>query len=742
MDKIKLLIKSVFDAPFYREQAASITELPPREEKTADFPGLHSGIKEYLARSGIKKLYTHQVLAAQKSLAGKNVILATPTASGKTLAFNIPVFEQAAKDPCSRALYIYPAKALSNDQLKNINEMSSLSGIKITAGIYDGDTDAGQKRFLRENAGIIITNPYELHHILPHHPKFRKFYSGLKYIILDEAHRYKGVFGSNIAFLLRRLKRITSLYGAEPRFIASSASIANPGEFIEKLTGEEFECITESGAPSGRKFLVMWDSSAYPEKSVHTQSKDLLLLCAKKGVQTLCFTTSRKLAELIRMWAVKEDKKTKILSYRAGYTPELRREIEHELKSGSIQGVVSTNALELGIDIGMLDVIILSGYPGSVSSFWQQAGRAGRKMQDSAVFFLPFEDALQKYILKNPEILTSFKYENAVISTDNPDILNGQILCALSETPAKTDEIFSGIDTKESLCLLLERGLAARTPRGIIYSGGIRPQEAVSLNTIGGREIKIKFNGRILEEVSIARAYETAHKGAVHLFNGETYVIKELNIPEGYALAEREDTDYYTSPVKDEEVEIIRTEKSIDFSGFSLKFGRVKVTEFFKGYKRKRMKETLSTEDLALSPLVFTTESVWVEMDGTQERAVKKAGYDFDGALHAAEHALIGMSPLPAMCDRNDLGGRSYPLYSNGACIIFIYDAYEGGIGISKKLFSVFETLKEETEKMIFSCECETGCPACVYSPKCGNNNSPIDKQGALFLLKTLVFTQ
>ncbi len=740
MDKIKNLIKSVFDAPFYKGQAADITELPPREERTADFPGLHPAIKKYLAQNGIKKLYTHQVLAAQKSLAGKNVMLATPTASGKTLAFNIPVFERAAKDPGSRALYIYPAKALSNDQLKNINEMSAASGIKVAAGIYDGDTDAGQKRFLRENAGIIITNPYELHHILPHHPKFRKFYSGLKYIILDEAHRYKGIFGSNIAFLLRRLKRITSLYGSKPRFIASSASIANPEDFIEKLTGENFECITESGAPSGKRFLVMWDSSAYPEKSVHTQSKDLLLFCAKNGFQTLCFTTSRKLAELIRMWSQKEDKKTKILSYRAGYTPDLRRDIENQLKSGLIKGVVSTNALELGIDIGMLDVIILSGYPGSVSSFWQQAGRAGRKMQDSAVFFLPFEDPLQKYIIKNPNILTSFNYENAVISTDNSDILNGQILCALSETPAKTEEVFSGIDTKDNLRLLSERGLITRTPRGIIYSGGRRPQEVVSLNTIGGSEIKIKFNGKILEEVSLARAYETAHKGAVYLFNGETYIIKELNIPEGYALADREEVDYYTAPVKDEEVEIINTEKRIDFTGFSLNFGKVKVTEFFKGYKRKRMKDTLSTEDLALPPLVFTTESVWLEMDGTQEPAVKKAGYDFDGSLHAAEHALIGMSPLFAMCDRNDLGGRSYPLYSSGACMIFLYDAYEGGIGISRKLFAVFKVLKEETEKMILSCGCETGCPGCVYSPKCGNNNSPIDKSGALFLLRTLVF--
>lgn len=697
-------------------------------------------IGKYLKSQGISGLYSHQAKAISLIRQGKNVIITTPTASGKTLGFNIPVFESIEKDNDVKALYIYPAKALSNDQLNVLNEMKRSSGISLECGIYDGDTDADIKKHLRKNANIIITNPYELHHVLPYHPKWKDFYRSLKYVVIDEAHRYKGIFGSNIAFLLRRLKRILKLHGAAPQFIASTASIANPVEFMEKLTGEKFEAVSDSGAPSGEKHLALWDSSLFPERSVNTQTKDILLYSTKKDCQTLAFVASRRLSELIRKWANQEDSSVEILSYRAGYSPDMRRDIESKLKSGAIKGVVSTNALELGIDIGMLDVIIISGYPGTISSFWQQAGRAGRKMQDSAVFYLPHEDALQKYILKHPDILLSQKFESAIISIDNPNIIAGHVLCAISEAMSESAKIFDDIETEPFVDILIAQGVVTKTQRGLVYAGSKRPQDVVGLDDIGGGSIKIKVDGRILEEITVTRAYDEAHKGAVHLFNGETYVIKELNLEQGYAVAAKEDVDHYTDTMKDEDVKILKVKKSKRYGSFDLNFGDVSVTETYKGYRTKKSGKVISTDPLLLPPLTFTTEALWVTLDASINRAVKKDPcLDFDGAIHAAEHALIALSPLWAMCDRNDIGGRSYPVYEDGASVIFIYDGYAGGIGISEKLFDIFPSLVSNTLALVSGCGCEDGCPDCVYSPKCGNNNNPIDKKGAVVILKELL---
>ena len=738
MDSIKELIKEIQEQRFYNKQITGVIGIPSIQPEYAPDPPLNPDIDKYLSLCGIEHLYTHQAEAITLARAGQNVIITTPTASGKTLGFNIPVLEKIAEDKDAAALYIYPAKALSNDQLNTLKEMKQKSGIKFEAGIYDGDTESGLKKHLREKANIIITNPYELHHVLAYHPKWKRFYKNLKYIIIDEAHRYKGIFGSNIAFLMRRLKRVLKIYGAAPQFIASTASIANADEFIEKLTGEQFSVVSRSGSPSPEKHLVLWDSSFFPEKSVHTQTKDILLYCAKNGFQTLGFVASRRMSELIRKWANAEDKSVEILSYRAGYPSEVRRDIENRLKSGTIKGVVSTNALELGIDIGNLDVIILSGYPGSISSFWQQAGRAGRKMQDAAIFFLPHEDAMQKYILRNPQILTSRNFENAVISTENPEIIAGHVLCAISESMAESARIFGDIDTEPFVETLIDQGIVTRTPRGLIYSGSRRPQDVVALDSIGGGNIKIKVGGRILEEISISRAYNEAHAGAVHLYNGETYVIKELNLEEGVAHAVKEEVEHYTEVMKDEEVKILKVRKSKDYDNYKLRFGDVTVTEIYKSYKTKKFGKVLSYDDLFLPPLTFSTQAVWIELPSSAIRAVKDKKLDFDGAIHAAEHALIALSPLFAMCDRNDIGGRSYPVYDDGNPVIFIYDGYAGGIGIADKLFDIFPALVTNTHELVKNCGCEDGCPYCVYSPKCGNNNSPIDKQGAVVILEGL----
>jgi DEAD/DEAH box helicase domain-containing protein len=738
MGGINEIIDTIRLERYYNKQITGVIDIPARPPVYAGDIPFSPEIRAYLDACGIDRLYIHQAEAIELARHGKNVILVTPTASGKTLAFNIPVLE-AVREHGAKALYIYPAKALSNDQLAGLDEMKKSSGIDFLAGIYDGDTESRKKTILRANADIIITNPYELHQVLPFHAKWKNFFSRLEFVVIDEAHRYKGIFGSNIAFLLRRLKRILSLYNAKPQYIAATASIANPLEFTNKLTGEPFELVFKNGAPSGSRHLVLWDSSKNPEKSVHTQTKDILLFNIKNKLQTLTFTGSRRMAELIRVWAKKETPEN-IASYRAGYSADLRRQTEAGLKSGEIKGVVSTNALELGIDIGRLDSVIMSGYPGSISSFWQQAGRAGRKTQDSAVFYLPYEDALQKYLLRHHEILTGGSFENAIISLDNPNILTGQILCAVSESPSRSRRVFPDIDCEKITAGLIERGLLTETPRGIIYSGGKRPQDVVSLDDMGGQNIKILVNGKILEEVELSRAYREAHKGAVHLFNGETYVIKSLNLEEGTAVAEKADPDYFTETESNEEVKILKIKKSKRYNNFTLNFGDVRVTEFYKGYKKKKYGTVLGREELNLPPLSFTTESVWFEFDSMLELSVKQAKLDFDGAIHAAEHGLIALAPLFAMCDRNDIGGRSYPVYENGEPVVFIYDGYEGGIGISEKLFDVFHDLVDETSRLISTCECENGCPNCVYSPRCGNGNSPIDKQGSLIILDGLGF--
>ena len=735
---IKNLINSLKHTPFYRGQLRDVIKIAEKPPVFTENEKFSVGIKKYLESRGIENLYSHQTEVIKKIRQDKNTAITTPTASGKTLAFNIPVLEAVEKEKVS-ALYLYPAKALSNDQHNILKDIKKKSGLNFEPGIYDGDTPSGKKKYIRENCDVVISNPYMLHQILSYHNKWKKFYRRLKYIVIDEAHKYRGVFGSNISLLIRRLRRILKMYKSGPVFIISTASLANPLAFTHKLTGLDFELVSESGSPAGEKSLVLWDSSKLPDRSVSTQTKDILIHTTKNNFQTLCFIASRRMAELIRKWANMQDPSIKILSYRAGYSPADRREIEQKLKKGEIKGVVSTEALELGIDIGQLDVIILSGYPGSISSFWQMAGRAGRKMQESAVFFMPHEDALQKYLLKNPKILTDMNFESAVVSTENININTGHILCSLSEAPAPSKKIFDGIETEKIMDTLIKKGLVAETPRGYIYSGGARPQEVVSLDNIESGEIKIKVNGKILETMDKARAFREAHEGAVHLHNGKSYVISRLSLEEGAAYAFEDKVDYYTQAVKKEDVKIIETKETKKFGRFTLNFGGVLVKEMYHAYRIKKSGIVVAQKDLALPPLKFNTEAVWLEIKPTAQEKLESENLDFDGALHAAEHGLIALSPLIAMCDTNDLGGYSYPSFGDeGAPVIFIYDAYEGGIGISKTLFNRFSRLASATTELIEKCGCESGCPSCVYSARCGNNNNPIDKAGSVVLLKYL----
>ncbi len=735
----------------YKSQIVHLEEIPPQEARYGelDVP-LPKNIQNCLMNRKIK-LYTHQAEAINKARAGKNVVIVTPTASGKTLAFNVPVLEALSLDKQATGLYLYPTKALTNDQLKVLTDMEKETGIDFHPNVYDGDTPQHLRASIRENSRIILSNPYGLHQYLPWHYKWRTFLQNLKFIIVDEAHVYRGVFGSNVAMLFRRLMRICNYYHADPHIILSSATIANPQEQAKKLTGKDFEIISADGAPKGKKLVAFWnppfiDQTKTNRRSTHQETKDLLTLNIINGLQTLCFTTSRQMAELITRWTREDLNKRAgnlsktVTTYRAGYLPRERREIENKLKNKELIGVVSTNALELGIDIGSLDSVIISGYPGTVISTWQQAGRAGRNNSESLVTLVAFQNPLDQYFMKHPKDFFGRPHEEAIIDLRNQYISLGQIMCAASELPLteKDREYFPQL-FNESIKALEQQNLVRNTSRGWVYSGTARPVEIVNLESISNKTVTVTCDGNILETLALTKAYEEVHEGAVLLHQGETYISEKLDLTTFTAKVRKEDVNYYTEAKKDVDVSIRRTIEEKQ-SGVTVGLGELAITELYREYVVKTYDEIVDRKPLILPPLSFSTIGTWFIIPEEIRKEIEDKGLDFGGGLHAVEHAMIAMSPIFAMCDRWDIGGLSTSLHPNtGKPTIFIYDGFEGGIGISEALYAKINELWEKTLQLIENCECEEGCPSCIYSPKCGNENKPLDKKAAVIILKKLI---
>ena len=748
---IKEFIKDIKRMQSYKKQIVNVQEIPAQE---ASFSVLKKPLSENLQTCILNrkiKLYSHQAQAINLAREGKNVVIATPTASGKTLAFNIPVLEALTKDKKATALYLYPTKALTNDQLKVLKELEKDTNIKTDANVYDGDTPQHQRASIRENSRIILTNPYGLHQYLPWHYKWRTFLQNLKFIVIDEAHVYRGVFGSNVAMLLRRLIRVCSFYHTIPQIILSSATIANPQEHAKKLTGKEFEIVSIDGAPRGKKFFVFWnppfiDSINTIRRSTHQETKDLLTLNILKNLQTLCFTTSRQMGELITRWTKEELTKklpkpsNAVTAYRAGYLPQERRDIENRLKTKKLIGVVSTNALELGIDIGSLDSVIISGYPGTVISTWQQAGRAGRSTSDSLVTLVAFQNPLDQYFMKHPEDFFGRPHEQAIIDLHNRYISLGHIMCAASELPiTEADKQFFPELLLESIEALEHENLIRKTPKGWVYSGTARTTEVVNLESISHQTVTVTCNGKLLETLTLNKAYEEVHAGAVLLHQGETYISEKLNLEDLTAQVRQENVNYYTEALKDVDVAITKTfEEKKDSVKVGL--GELSITEFYHTYVTKTYDEVIKRQPLHLPPLSFSTVGMWFIIPDEIRLEIEAKGLDFAGGLHAVEHAMIAMSPIFAMCDRWDIGGLSTSLHPDtGEATIFIYDGFEGGIGISEILYTDIKPLWEKTLQLIDTCECEDGCPSCIFSPKCGNENEPLDKKAAIIILKQLL---
>ncbi len=845
-----------------------------------------------LRAGGVERLYTHQAEAISAALAGENVVVATSTASGKTLCFNVPVMEALARDPQARALYLYPTKALAQDQL---GKWQSLLGAAQAAGqadnvlahaeaaTYDGDTPQAARARIRRRARVLITNPDMLHvGILPNHPLWAEFFRNLKYVVIDEAHSYRGVFGSQVACVLRRLRRVCALYqgadgasggpgtrplssllpgrrrsraasgrarrggsasyamrlpgrlrrdavpspadggedggssgrngaseqparsgqGSEaragaatrmpgPQFIATSATIANPGEHFALLTGLPVVVVTDDGSPHGARIFALWnppflDRALAARRSANREAADLFTALVISGVRTIAFTRARVVAELLLRYTRDTLKRSapelidKVAAYRAGYMPAERRRIERELFQGRLRGVTATNALELGIDVGDLDASLLVGFPSTIASLWQQAGRAGRGEAPSLAMLIGLDNPLDQYYMRHPADLFGRPHEHALIDPDNVYVLQRHLPCAALEAPLTVpvgddvqqtdgeagarsevtdpvaggwnDEALFGPGFVEAMVALEEdevlRYLAPIGDEGEqrwVYTRSDYPAQDVSLRDAEGERFAVlnAADGyKMLEELDASSAPFRVHPGAVYLHQGESFVVTEYNHDMRHAIVTPAEADYYTQPRELSDVRIIRSLRHRQMANTSAYLGQVRARSQVIGYRRIQQfsEAVLGDEPLDMPGSEFTTVALWWDLPAEMPADLAERGLDFLGGIHAAEHACIGILPLFAMCDRWDIGGLSTPRHPDtDSAQVFIYDGFPGGVGIAEKGFELLPELWSATLDLVQGCPCADGCPSCVQSPKCGNFNHPLDKQAAILILRWLL---
>jgi DEAD/DEAH box helicase domain-containing protein len=726
------------------EELAHVTTLSPIEARTVPLPeDLEPRLRNALP---VSELYLHQREAWDAARAGEHVILATGTASGKSLGFNLPVLDAIARDPKSRALYLYPTKALAQDQARALRELHAPN---LRAAIYDGDTPAERRWQIRKWANVILTNPDMLHvGVLPHHDRWADVLHNLRYVVVDEAHVYRGVFGSHVGNVLRRLRRLAQVYGAEPQLLLASATIANPGDLAESLAGVPARVVDDDTAPRAERTVVLWnpellDAELGLRASALGDASRLLAALVSRGLRTICFAKSRKAAELIhRFTSERVDSETaaRLAPYRAGYTPAQRREIERRLVEGDLLGVSATDALELGIDIGLLDCAISVGFPGTVASLRQQWGRAGRRSHGLAVL-VASEDALDQYFMREPPTLLDRRVEAAILDHANPRVLDGHVRAAAFEAPLDDDDRpILGDTALERAALLPE---LKRTKTGYVWAGREYPAAQFGLRSTTPDTFAVveAASGTVLGIVERERAYSTVHEGAVYLHLGESYLVRELDLGARTAVVTTYKGDYYTQAKKETNTAIEETLRSERRCGLELCFGRISVTERVVAYQKKSVRDqsTLETVELDLPETSFETEAIWYVPEPEQLSGLETMP-TLLGTLHAAEHSMIALLPLWAMCDRWDIGGLSTNIhFQTDAPTVFIYDGHSGGVGITERGFNAFEGWVEDTARMLEGCPCSEGCPSCVQSPKCGNLNEMLDKAGALALLRRMV---
>jgi DEAD/DEAH box helicase domain-containing protein len=722
---------------------------PTVEPLPDDLPPLLAG---RLGLLGIEGLYPHQAEGLRLLRRGRDTILATGTASGKTLVYELALAEAVLGTPKATALALYPTKALARDQLRAVRDLKLT---ELRAAVYDGDTPQAERPLIRKNANLVLTNPDMLHlSLLPDHARWADFFFRLSLVVVDEAHVCRGVFGSHVAMVLRRLRRLIAHYGGSPTWCLASATVGNPEELAERLTGLEVTAITEDASPRGEKLFALWnppivDEDTGQRRSALVEASRIVGRLVNDDVRTIGFARSRRAAELLAEWARRDvgdaQKRSRIKSYRAGYLAEDRRRLERELAEGELLAVASTNALELGIDIGSLDAAVLTGYPGTRASFWQQAGRAGRRSDDSLAVLVAQDDPLDQYLVHHPEDLFDKPAEAAVIDPTNPYVLEPHLRCAAREIPLTPDDLaFFGPGAAAAVDRMVEREELAER-RGAWYDRGKEaPHRSVDVRAGAGHvySIVIADTGELLGTADESRAFGTLHPGAVYLHQGEQYVVRDLDLDGRVAAVDEADPDFYTQSRNVTDIEVVAEAERRDLGETGMTFGRVRVTNQVTGYVRKAVStnEVLDEFALTLPPVVLETTAVWWTIPGKVIDRAAISPRDLPGSIHAAEHAAIGLLPLVATCDRWDIGGVSTPLHPDtGLTTIFIYDGYPGGAGISERGFRSAERLLAATLETIRGCPCGRGCPSCVQSPKCGNGNDPLDKAGAAALLAAIL---
>ncbi len=761
-----------------RQDRLTHTEhIPERAARWADWPSaIRPEVVAAVRDTGIGQPWTHQAEAAGLALDGSHVVIATGTASGKSLAYLAPVLSglldgtEAPNGRGATCLYLSPTKALAADQLRRINELRRAAdgGLdRVRAAAYDGDTPFQEREWVRQYASLVLTNPDMLHRgILPAHTRWASFLRALRYVVIDECHTYRGVFGSHVAQVLRRLRRVCARYGSDPVFLLASATSAEPGRSAERLTGLPVAEVTDDGSPRGETVFALWEppltelhgeQGAPVRRSATAEAADLLTDLVLDRTRTLAFVRSRRGAELLAVIAQERlteaagsDTARRVAAYRGGYLPEERRAIERALHSGRLLGLASTSALELGVDVSGLDAVLLAGYPGTRASLWQQAGRAGRGGQGALAVLIARDDPLDTYLVHHPDSLFRQPVESTVLDPDNPHVLAPHLCAAAAELPlTEADLELFGPSTPLLLPQLERRGMLRRREEpgkapSWYWTRRERAADAVDIRTTGGPPVRVveADTGRLLGTVDASSAHTAVHTGAVHLHQGRTYLVRELDLDEAVALVVEADPNYSTVARDTTAIRVLETDSEVKWGDARLCFGSVEVTNQVVSYLKRRplTGEILGETKLDLPPRTLRTRAVWWCVTEEQLNAAEILPEELPGAAHAAEHASIGLLPLFATCDRWDIGGVSTPLHPDtGLPTVFVYDGHPGGAGFAERGYQRARDWLGATLAAITACECERGCPSCIQSPKCGNGNDPLDKAGAVRLLSTLL---
>jgi DEAD/DEAH box helicase domain-containing protein len=767
-ESVERLARRLAARPGRADALRHLELVPDRPAVPGPWPGwVAPEVRAAFEGAGITSLYAHQARAADLAHDGRHVVVATGTASGKSLAYLLPALTAITERRGARgqrgatALYLSPTKALAHDQCAALHGLG-VPGLRLST--HDGDASPEQREWTRDHAEYVLTNPDMLHHsLLPRHERWSRFFGLLEYVVVDEVHHYRGVFGAHVAQIMRRLRRVCAAHGASPTFVLASATVAEPAAAAGRLLGLGVEAVSEDGSPHGPTALGLWEppmteglgeNGAPVRRSATAEVADLLTDLVVEDARTLAFVRSRRGTETVALTArrqlteVEPGLGERVAAYRGGYLPEERRALEAALRSGRLLGLAATSALELGIDISGLDAVLLAGFPGTRAAMWQQLGRAGRRGQPALGMLVARDDPLDTYLVNHPEALLGAPVEAFVFDPDNPYVLGPHLCAAAAELPLTEDgpaslDVF-GPAAREAVDALTAAGLLRRRPRGWFWTDRRRASDLADLRSTGGPAVRLveQDTGRVLGTVDHAAAPSTAHEGAVYLHQGETWLVADLDLGDAVATVVRTDADYSTAAREVTDIVVVAEHRHRPLAGGRLAFGEVRVSSQVVSYLKRRHpgNEVIGEVPLDLPEQTLNTRAVWWTIPTAALEDDRLAGADLPGAAHAAEHASIGLLPLFATCDRWDIGGVSTALHADtGTLTVFVYDGHPGGAGFAERGYAAADGWLAATREAIAACECLDGCPSCVQSPKCGNQNNPLDKAGAVALLDLLL---